>query len=134
MEFAKEKIKQFLYRLFCPEKMVLTFASYLNVLFIKYTFRIYILLRIAKDCSYTFLIVFKIMQSLQCILSVGHLTHLVLRTSLLSATWKVSVFGVILVGIFPHLDWITPNTDTFYSTVVTIFVNIVAIFQMQNLW
>ena len=33
--------------------------------------------------------------------------------------WKVSVFGVILVFIFPHLDWmrtrITPNTDTYYA-------------------
>ena len=47
------------------------------------------------------------------------------------AAWKVSVFGVILVHIFQHLDWmwteciqsecgkmrtrITPNTDTFYA-------------------
>ena len=51
-------------------------------------------------------------------------------------TWKVSVFGVILVRIFPHSDWIwrddpylsifspnagkkrtriTPNTSTFYA-------------------
>ena len=40
-----------------------------------------------------------------------------------NALWKVSVFGVILVRIFPHSDWIrsdtemririTPNTDTF---------------------
>ena len=33
--------------------------------------------------------------------------------------WKVSVFGVILVRIFPHSDWIrnriTPNTDPFYA-------------------
>ena len=29
--------------------------------------------------------------------------------------WKVSVFGVVLVPIFPHLDWISPNTDTFYA-------------------
>ena len=29
--------------------------------------------------------------------------------------WKVSVFGVILVRIFPHSDGITPNTDTFYA-------------------
>ena len=39
--------------------------------------------------------------------------------------WKVSVLGVFLVRIFPHLDWIlrmwenadqkTPNTDTFYT-------------------
>ena len=33
--------------------------------------------------------------------------------------WKVSVFGVILVGIFLHSDWITPNTDTFYAVLVT---------------
>ena len=25
--------------------------------------------------------------------------------------WKVSVFGVILVRIFPHLDWIRENAD-----------------------
>ena len=34
-------------------------------------------------------------------------------------TWKRYVFGVILVRIFPHSDWIrgriTPNTDTFYA-------------------
>ena len=44
--------------------------------------------------------------------------------------WKVSVFGVFLVRIFPHLDWISlrilsecrkilnrkpPNTDTFHA-------------------
>ena len=27
----------------------------------------------------------------------------------------MSVFGVILVRIFPHSDWITPNTDTFHA-------------------
>ena len=36
--------------------------------------------------------------------------------------WKVSVFGVILVHIFPHLDWIrtriTLNTDTFYAVLL----------------
>ena len=30
----------------------------------------------------------------------------------------MSVFGVILVGIFPHLDWITPNTDTFNPVIM----------------
>ena len=25
----------------------------------------------------------------------------------------MSIYGVILVHIFPHLDWIIPNTDTF---------------------
>ena len=33
--------------------------------------------------------------------------------------WKVFVFGVTLVRIFPNLDWtrtrITPNKDTFYA-------------------
>ena len=48
--------------------------------------------------------------------------------------WKVSVFGVILVRIFPHSDWIslrihsecgkvrtriTPNKDTFYKALAT---------------
>ena len=27
--------------------------------------------------------------------------------------WKVPVFGVILVFIFPHSDWMIANTDTF---------------------
>ena len=30
----------------------------------------------------------------------------------------MSVFGVILVHIFPHSDWITPNTDTFHLVLV----------------
>ena len=55
--------------------------------------------------------------------------------------WKVSIFGVILVRMFPHLDWIrrdaeylsvfspkcgkirtriTPNMDTFYSVTLSI--------------
>ena len=43
---------------------------------------------------------------------------------LTNTAWKVSVFGVILVRIFCHLDWIvcgkiwiriTPNADTFYA-------------------
>ena len=37
----------------------------------------------------------------------------------ISAVWKVPVFGVILVRIFPYSDWIrtiiTPNADTFYA-------------------
>ena len=37
-------------------------------------------------------------------------------------TWKVSIFGVILVRIFSHSDWIrtriTPNTDTFHALTV----------------
>ena len=53
--------------------------------------------------------------------------------------WEVSVFGVILVRIFPHSDWIrrdmeyecgklrtriTPNTDTFHTVlVIKIFIN-----------
>ena len=35
--------------------------------------------------------------------------------------WKVPVFGVFLVHIFPHSDWIrirkTPNTGTFHAVV-----------------
>ena len=37
--------------------------------------------------------------------------------------WKVSVFRVILVRIFPNSDWIrirtTPNTGTFYAVAET---------------
>ena len=44
--------------------------------------------------------------------------------------WKVFVFGVILVRIFPYSDWIrtriTPNTNTFH--VVVVF----ALKQIQN--
>ena len=40
-----------------------------------------------------------------------------LMVALINTAWKVSVFGVIPVCIFPHSDWIrtriTPNTDTF---------------------
>ena len=35
-----------------------------------------------------------------------------------NTAWKVSVFELILVSIFPDLDWITPNTDTFYEVQV----------------
>ena len=41
-------------------------------------------------------------------------------------TWKVSVFGVILVRIFQHTDWITPNKDTFCAVILKtphIYVN-----------
>ena len=34
---------------------------------------------------------------------------------ILGTVLKVSVFGIILVRIFPHSEWITPNTDTFYA-------------------
>ena len=35
-------------------------------------------------------------------------------------TLKVSVFGVILLRIFSHSDWLTPNTGTFYEVVIII--------------
>ena len=57
--------------------------------------------------------------------------------------WEVSVFGVILVRIFPHSDWIrrdteyecgklrtriAPNTDTFHTVlVIKIFINFLPI-------
>ena len=37
---------------------------------------------------------------------------------------KVSVFGVILVRIFPYLDWVTPNTDTQYVVIVSQIENV----------
>ena len=47
------------------------------------------------------------------------MTGLLLIWNLYLTAWKVSVFEVILVCIFPHSDWmrtkITPNTDTFYT-------------------
>ena len=38
-----------------------------------------------------------------------------LNYSLFDTAWQFSTFGVILVRIFPHLDWLIPNTDTFYT-------------------
>ena len=38
---------------------------------------------------------------------------------------KVSVFGVILVCIFLHSDWITLNTDTFYAVLMIHIFSIV---------
>ena len=35
----------------------------------------------------------------------------ILGTSVHITAWKVSVFGVILVRIFPHLDWIRRDTE-----------------------
>ena len=57
------------------------------------------------------------------------------KTSQNQTAWKVSVFGIILVRIIPHSDWIevshriqpecrkmrtriAPNTDTFYAVLV----------------
>ena len=64
----KEKEGTFLYRLFYPKKIVLIFVFLLNVHFIEYTFRIYIILHMKKITSYTFLLIFKIVESLQRIL------------------------------------------------------------------
>ena len=61
-ELAKEKRGHFLYPLFSPKEMFLTFVFYLNV----YTFKIYMLLDTKKKItSYTFL--FKVVKSLQCV-------------------------------------------------------------------
>ena len=42
----------------------------------------------------------------------------------LNTVWRVFIFGVFLVRIFPHTDWIrtrkTPNTDTFHAVKVTV--------------
>ena len=34
-----------------------------------------------------------------------------LQKSFISTAWKVSVFGIILVRIFPHWDWIRRDTE-----------------------
>ena len=34
-----------------------------------------------------------------------------LRTVVVRTVWKVSLLVVILVGIFPHLDWIRRDTQ-----------------------
>ena len=49
--------------------------------------------------------------------------------------WEVSVFGVILIHIFPYSDWIrtriTPNTDTFYAVqICRLFLNFKLAFQI----
>ena len=44
------------------------------------------------------------------IISVLILVLIKLLISVLTTAWKVSVFGVFLVYIFPHLDWIRKNT------------------------
>ena len=46
--------------------------------------------------------------------------HILFSVSIeINTAWKLSVFGVILVRIFPHSNWIrtrvTPNKDTFYA-------------------
>ena len=47
----------FIYRLFCPKEIFfLTFAFFLNVWYIEYTFRIYILLQIKKHYFILFLL------------------------------------------------------------------------------
>ena len=47
------------------------------------------------------------------------ISYLTLNQAWFLTAWKVSVFEVILVLIFPYSDWIrssiTPNTDTFYA-------------------
>ena len=49
--------------------------------------------------------------------------------------WEVFIFGVILIHIFPHSDWIrtriTPNTDTFYAVqICRLFFNFKLAFQI----
>ena len=43
--------------------------------------------------------------------------EILLKIFQVDTVWKVALFGVILVCIFPHLDWIRRywNTDTFYA-------------------
>ena len=66
---SRKKKKAFLYRLFCPKEIFLTFVFHLNVQCTKQTFRIYILLHIKKHYFIHFLLVFKITENLKFILS-----------------------------------------------------------------
>ena len=55
----------------------------------------------------------------------------------IAVAWKVSVFEVILVRIFPHSDWVTPNRDTFYAAGKKCvkhvnFVNFVIMYEYAN--
>ena len=51
-----------------------------------------------------------------------------------STAWNVCVFGVILIRIFPHSDWITPDTGTFSGSVLgtldTIIMNLYIAFDI----
>ena len=64
----------------------------------------------------TSLVTFNYLSLLKCLNTYSRVS---MRQTLLCAVWKVSVFGVILVRIFSHLDWmrtkITPNMETFYA-------------------
>ena len=69
LKIAKEKKVHFLYYLFCPKKLYLTYLFYLNVYSVLNTLSKYTYFYISKNItSYTFLLVFKIVESLHCIL------------------------------------------------------------------
>ena len=66
----KKKEGIFLYCLFCPKEIFLTFIFYLNVQCIEYAFKIYIVLHSRKTLLHTLvLLVFKIVENFQCILN-----------------------------------------------------------------
>ena len=60
---------------------------YLNVQCNKYTFRIYVLLRIKKHYFIHFLLVFKIAESLQCILNLNGFTEIFQRNFIRILVW-----------------------------------------------
>ena len=65
----RKKKSAFLYRLICTKEIFLTFVFYLNICVLLHTLSKYIYFYISKNItSYNFLLVFKIVESLQCIL------------------------------------------------------------------
>ena len=64
----RKKRGHFLYRSFCLKKIFVTCMFYLSVQCIEFTFRIDILLHLKRHYFIHFLLVFKIVESLQCIL------------------------------------------------------------------
>ena len=55
----------------------------------------------------------------------GYFFLIILKCKYIYTAWKVSVFGVALVRIFPHSDWISSNTETFYAVIVTCLIRVI---------
>ena len=120
MEVAKEKIGHFLCRLFCPKEIFLTFVfmPIYNVLdtLSEYTY-FYVWINVTL---YTFLLVFKIVESAQSILEEkGNICQILLtfyemyRSSRLQMCFKLVVLCNILCKILQHSrerTWVRPAT------------------------
>ena len=86
----------------------------------KYAFLIFFLQewKVCKESYCWIEIIFSIEDCIVLLsISIAHTKRVksIIRNHTDSTTWKVSVFGVILVRIFLHLDWI--QRDTLYPSV-----------------